>query len=448
MGFPSMDRVWSRVEARLDEDERDKQEKIIPFRKASWRKGMAAAVLVLLGMGLTYILGRWKADPAPQHYVQEKPQPHQPKPSELQRKPGDTPVLVQATDKPGPVLKPRVARRTQAKPSVATNHSAAPVVMAHADRTASQPAAERSASAIATTRPGGEDKPTHVYGPRTINGQVLDVSGESAVGAAIKIKGTTTGTVTDVDGRYTLQVPAGASTLEMSSLTGETKEIDISKAEGYLVTTLEPGSTAIDEIQIYGQAMSTKAATGSVATITSKEIEKRPVTDVSKVLEGSTPGINAQLTGGRKQSAAQEQVVASNSSRRKMTLPENESRREKSIAINSGGGQPGASPAVAIRGLGSLSAGSSPLIVLDGVVYNGDLTNIDPKDIADVSVLKDAAATAIYGARGANGVILITTKAYQRQHRSFPGRTWGKVKQLFKGKKTRHSSVAPAAADH
>lgn len=462
VGFPSMDRVWSRVEARLDEDERDKQKKIIPFRKSSWKKGMAAAVLVLLGMGLAYIIGRWKSDPAPQQYVQQKPQSHEP--SGLQRKANDTPVLVQAKDKPEPVSKPGVGRHKQAKHNTTTNHSPAPVVAVHTDHTKGQPGKERSVTAIAAAKPGLENEPSQVSGPRTINGQVLDLSGESAVGAAIKIKGTTTGTVTDADGRYTLQVPAGTHTLEMRSLTGETQEIDISKAKGYLVTTLERSNATLDEVQIYGRQVLRSTDVGSAGRVTSEDIAKRPVTNLNRVMEKPVAvlqpnvrynGNAAPVTRNQADKAQDKTITIAKQSGvtsediTRQPAPSITKALEGQVAglqVTSGGGQPGSNALLSIRGTGSLSASSRPLIVLDGVVYSGDLTEIEPQDVVEVSVLKDATATAIYGARGANGVILIRTKSQKGlQHRSFFGRSWNKVKRLFKGKKQRYSSVVPAA---
>lgn len=205
---------------------------------------------------------------------------------------------------------------------------------------------------------------------RTVKGQVMDASGESAVGAAVKIKGTTTGTVTDVDGRFELTLPDGAGTLEIRSLTGETEEIKVDAEQKDVTITLKKSEQAIDEVQIYGRQMIKATDVGSAGRVTSEDIAKRPVTSITKALEGQVAGLQT----------------------------------------TSGGGQPGSNALLSVRGTGSLSASSAPLIVVDGAVYAGDLITINPSDVSTVDVLKDATATAIYGARGANGVILITTK--------------------------------------
>lgn len=210
---------------------------------------------------------------------------------------------------------------------------------------------------------------------RTVKGRVLDKNGEGVPGASVKVQGTTVGTVTDIDGNYEIEVPEGSKVLEISSLTDGKASVTIGDGEEVVAVTLkEDASQQIGEVSIYGQKVDKKSFTGSIATITADDIASRPVTDITKALEGAAPG----------------------------------------VAITSGGGQPGASPDIQIRGQNTLSASSAPLIVLDGAPYSGSLVSINPNDVESMTVLKDASATSIYGSRGANGVILIVTKKGRR----------------------------------
>lgn len=205
---------------------------------------------------------------------------------------------------------------------------------------------------------------------RTLSGKVLDEKGEGIPGASVQVKGSTTGSVTDIDGNFQIEVPEGKNVLVVKGMGTAAKEVTVSDFSKALTVSMTAGdSQEIEEVQVYGQSVDPRKATGSVNTITSKEIEKRPITNVIKALDG-TAGIQVQ----------------------------------------SGGGQPGANPTINVRGFGSLSASGSPLIVVDGSVYDGSLLSINPTDVASMSLLKDATASSLYGARGANGVILITTK--------------------------------------
>lgn len=206
---------------------------------------------------------------------------------------------------------------------------------------------------------------------RTVKGRVLDENGEGIPGASVKVKGTQSGTVTDLDGNYELLVPEEKDALIISSLSNGTQEVKIGTGSEELVTTMKDLSAQdIGEVSIYGQKVDRKSFTGAINTVTAQDIARRPVTDIAKALEGAAPG----------------------------------------LSVTSGGGQPGASPDIQIRGQNTLSASSAPLIVLDGAPYAGTLVSIPPGDVESMTILKDAAATAIYGARAANGVILIVTK--------------------------------------
>lgn len=192
-------------------------------------------------------------------------------------------------------------------------------------------------------------------------------NGDPVIGAAIKIVGTSTGSVTDVDGHFALSAPAGAR-LQFSYIGMKTVVLT---AKSNMKVVLEPDNQVLDEVMVVAYGTSKKSSfTGSAQNIDSKKLELRPVTSATKALEGNASGV--QMT--------------------------------------SGSGQPGSSPSIHIRGYGSINASNSPLIVVDGIPFDGNLSNINPADIESMTVLKDASAGALYGARGANGVVMITTK--------------------------------------
>jgi TonB-linked SusC/RagA family outer membrane protein len=203
-----------------------------------------------------------------------------------------------------------------------------------------------------------------------ITGKVLDEkTQELLIGATVSVKGTTTAAITDINGRYTISAPQHA-TLVFHYIGFETLEIAVDSRTTINVA-LAPEFTQLDEVVVVAYGTTTKERfTGSVAVVKGEKLTKGETSNVTKALEGSVAGVQ----------------------------------------ISSATGQPGAGANIRVRGLGSISAGSSPLIVVDGVPYEGELSSISPRDIETLSVLKDAAATSMYGARGSNGVLLITTK--------------------------------------
>jgi len=203
--------------------------------------------------------------------------------------------------------------------------------------------------------------------------------GMSIPGASVQVKGTMTGTATDMDGRYSLAVPQTATTLVFSFIGMQTREVEI---DGRTVINVVLGqdALALEEIVVVAYGTAKRGTfTGSVSSVTSQKIEARPVTNVTRAIEGLSPGVQ----------------------------------------VTSGSGQPGSGPAIRIRGFGSVNASSAPLYVVDGVPYSLDISNLNPNDIESISVLKDATATALYGNRAANGVIIITTKSGSRDRSQF-----------------------------
>ena len=204
---------------------------------------------------------------------------------------------------------------------------------------------------------------------RQISGTVANPDGQPIVGATVVVDGTSAGTTTGSNGKFTLTAPADA-TLTVSFLGYETQSVPVG-GKTWLDIELKEDSQSIDDVIVVAYGTTKKEAfTGSASVIKTDDIAKRQVSNVTNALSGVTSGV---------------QVTSTN-------------------------GQPGTDATVRIRGIGSFSASNKPLYVVDGVPYDGQISSINTADIESLTVLKDAAASAIYGARGANGVILITTK--------------------------------------
>ncbi|RYY42155.1 MAG: SusC/RagA family TonB-linked outer membrane protein, partial [Chitinophagaceae bacterium] len=205
---------------------------------------------------------------------------------------------------------------------------------------------------------------------RTVSGRVTDAQGRAIANASVSVKGANKGTTTGPDGAFTLSVPSSSKSLVISSIGFATQEITIGSSNTVSVA-LSTQENAMDEMVVvaYG-TQRRESITGSVATIGAKQLETRLTTNISQALAGAAPGISA----------------------------------------TSGNGQPGSSAGIRIRGFGSINASSAPLYVVDGFPYEGFIGDLNTNDIENISLLKDASSTALYGARAANGVVLITTK--------------------------------------
>ena len=205
-----------------------------------------------------------------------------------------------------------------------------------------------------------------------VKGQVTDKNGEGVIGATVKVKDAATGTVTDYDGSFSLNVQS-AGTLVVSYIGYLTKEVAFTPGQT-LNITIEEDATALDEVVVVGYGVQKKSdVTGSVTSINKDRLSKLPVTNVLQAVQGAAAG----------------------------------------VTISQGSSIPGDAPSALVRGRNSINAGTGPYIVVDGVPISksgGSLNDINPGDIESMEILKDASATAIYGTNGANGVILITTK--------------------------------------
>ncbi|MFV0605384.1 MAG: SusC/RagA family TonB-linked outer membrane protein [Niabella sp.] len=206
---------------------------------------------------------------------------------------------------------------------------------------------------------------------RTITGSVTDFSSKPVPNASISVKGTTIGTITNASGEFSINVPNNRKTLIVTSIGHNTIEVNILDETSVIPIVLSSDEVALDEVLVvaYGKA-SRRSLVGAVSQVNAEDIEKRAITTVTGVLEGSSSG----------------------------------------VMVNNTYGQPGSSPDVRIRGFTSVNGSNSPLYVLDGVIFSGNISDINPNDVESVSVLKDASAASLYGNRAANGVIIITTK--------------------------------------
>lgn len=206
---------------------------------------------------------------------------------------------------------------------------------------------------------------------KQITGKVIsDEDGLGIPGVSVVVKGTTIGTSTNIDGAFTIEAQ-NSDILVFTFVGMKIQEIPVgTKTEVNI--TMKPESLDMDEVVVVGYATKKKGAiTGAVSTISAEKLEQVPVASFDNALQGQTAGV---------------QVMASS-------------------------GRPGASATIRVRGVSSVNAGTSPLVIMDGVpITQGDFSAMNPNDIENISILKDAASTAIYGARGANGVIVVTSK--------------------------------------
>ena len=204
---------------------------------------------------------------------------------------------------------------------------------------------------------------------KTVTGRVVSASdNEPLIGASVQAIGSNQGTGTDVNGEFSLTVNDNVKQLRVSYV-GYQEQI-VAVASNLTIALVEEDLT-LDEVMVVAYGTTKKTSfTGSAQAVNNKKIETRPITSATKALEGNVGGIQ----------------------------------------IGGSSGQPGAAPVIRIRGFGSINADQNPLYVVDGIPYDGNLSDINPNDIESMTVLKDASASALYGARGANGVIMIQTK--------------------------------------
>jgi TonB-dependent SusC/RagA subfamily outer membrane receptor len=214
---------------------------------------------------------------------------------------------------------------------------------------------------------------------RTVKGKIVDENGTPLSGVSVLVKGTQLGTSSGEDGSFTIQVPESAKTLSFTAVNFAPLQLPITNN---MMVKMQRGSSDLSEVVVvaYGTTKKTHV-TGSVATISGSEVADKPFTSVDKAMQGAVAGLQSTSSSGAQGSATD----------------------------------------IRIRGIGSINASASPLWVIDGVIASTDdftvntttanlLSSLKPDDIESITVLKDAAATSLYGSRAANGVILVTTK--------------------------------------
>lgn len=205
-----------------------------------------------------------------------------------------------------------------------------------------------------------------------VRGQIVDENDLAIPGASVLVKGTATGVAADLDGNYTISAPSTA-TLVFSFIGYAPKEVSIGN-QSQINVQLIPELSDLDEVVVVGYGTVRKSQlTGAISSVGSKEIAELPITDARQALQGRASGVD----------------------------------------VTQAGSKPGSAPQVRIRGRRSFNAGNDPLFVVDNIPVAGGINDINPQDIVSMEVLKDASATAIYGSRGANGVVIITTKRGQ-----------------------------------
>jgi TonB-linked SusC/RagA family outer membrane protein len=220
------------------------------------------------------------------------------------------------------------------------------------------------------TEPSGSGTDAEQPQKKSVSGKVTDEKGQTLPGVSVIVKGTTTGTVTDADGNFTLQVLPNAKTLEFSFVGMKSQEVVLG-AKNTVNITLAEEAIGIEEVVAIGYGSVKKSdLTGSVGSVSSAKLTERPAINIEQSLAGRIAGVNVQTNSGR----------------------------------------PGGRTNITIRGYSSINAANDPLYIVDGIIWTGGIGNLNPNDIESIDVLKDASSTAIYGTRGTNGVIIITTK--------------------------------------
>ncbi len=211
------------------------------------------------------------------------------------------------------------------------------------------------------------------FAQKTVSGTVVDATGEPVIGASVIVKGTSTGTVTDFDGNFTIQNVPESATLVFSYVGFRTQNAAVA-GKSQINVTLEEDKQLLDEVVVVGYGVQRKSdVTGALTRVGEKELNAKPVSNAFEALQGKAAGVD--ITSSER---------------------------------------PGTVGSIMIRGTRSLNASSAPLYVVDGVpLQSGGIEALNPRDIESIDILKDASSTAIYGSRGANGVVLVTTKRGQ-----------------------------------
>jgi hypothetical protein len=445
--FPGMDSVWEKVTARLDEEIPKK--KVIPF--FSYKKMIAAAaVLVLIGVGTGYFLAS-KNDGitiAVNNYpAAAKTTGH------VEKIANEVSAADKTMDQEGAVTLVDKAPN---------NHLSK--IARHNNKTTIEEVAAKENNSVPVIHGATLESLAALPVTSIFKGTIVDENGEGVAGAYVKIKGTNVFTQTDVDGNYELQIKTPQPTIEINSLGYESKEIIMAGNYTSGKIQLAPNKEVLTEVvaSTYGPPTTRSKYIGAADVIKSKQMEHTPVTDLTKTIRGISPGMqipngndavvgitsspalnnndmayqnigNVTTTNGlaaqnpavnpglsntygsinnsaklKSQNENMEQRLAINrSSAAHASKTIDEAAKENQVMNNN------YDAGLQIRGKGSLSKTETPMYIVDGVSYNGDVNAIKPEDIISVNVLTDSMASDLYGAKGKNGVVVIVTKSKQ-----------------------------------
>jgi Ca-activated chloride channel family protein len=435
--FAGMDSVWDKISAKLDADEAPQKEPIVvPF--FNYKKiAAAAAVLILIGFGTGYF---------------------------FTKKNDDLSVAIQNTKHEIKVPVASTEDTTTSTTALIDNPS--PTTQNNSKQI-DHPLKSINTHGIKNKIPGSKNKaasskPVMVANVKNIQGRVLDEQGEPAIGATVKLKGTNIGTQTDLDGNYSFSITKDQPVVEISYLGSKTEEIVVADNFNLGTTKLAADGNVLQSVEIstpYGPPVTRESYVGSADVITVRKIEHKPLSNLWGALKGKK--------GSNQGDASQKQKAAANSYSTNYAPPASSQKYGNArynakgsdalsvasvaditkaieggapgVQVTNGSGQPGSGAAIQIRGRGFLSASEAPLIVVDGAPYDGDINSINPKDVASMNILKDAMATSLYGSRGANGVIVITTK------HALPKKKKWSIKNWFRKSKPT-SFIAPQAS--
>lgn len=226
----------------------------------------------------------------------------------------------------------------------------------------------------------------------TLSGTVTDTKGEVVIGASILVEGTNNGSITDLDGNFTIPNVSPDATLTVSYIGYKTQQIKVAGKTTFKITLTED-TEVLEEVVVVGYGVQRKSdLTGAVASVkTSEALKSTPTGNVSDALQGRMAG----------------------------------------VSVLSGSGDPSQDNTIRVRGINSITAETGPLVVIDGFI-GGSLQSLNPSDIASIEVLKDASATAVYGSRGANGVILVSTKNPEKDKLTVSLNAFANIKTVAK----------------
>ena len=447
--FPSMERIWDKVEERLDEEQ--EQKKSIPF----WSKGIAAAVLVLVSLSAVYLLrGDHKAENAAENIARNESTNSTPG----KQSDDDKSILLPVDKEQGKTTVPAPVIASQ---TIKTDRSLQVPDAGNVAGIADAPAMAIPANQYHADSIQNGIAANGYAGKRKIKGLVTDENMEPVIGAMVTLKGTVTSVQTDVNGMYTIEVDSDQQLLEFKAMGMEPRNLTPA-VESALVVKMKEDKTLLPEVITYGGTFDRKAFMGTLTPVYSKDIDNKPVIDIAKAIATQAPGTEIRSGGGQPgdnafsfgqvyQYSATMPYANSRMNSANGTPELTLSDMQQSYSLKPGEKnylgsgstnrvQQKATPDLSLRRAGAV-AGNDPLVVVDGTLFDGKLTDINPEHIASIKVVKDSTVTRLYGARSANGVIqVMTRKALEKDSPLKKG--WGKAKR-FMGVKKGVGSIAP-----